>query len=134
MITRFLGALAAGLLVGNILSEALRTGLSALMPQRFDPTLWLGPQQPDSITLLWLLLGWLLSTSASASMASAISGTALAGWLSALCWGLAMLLAGSLAGTEHLVLGAALMTVFAGSLLGNRIAASAADDRAVAAE
>lgn len=134
MITRFLGGLSAGLVVGNILSEALRAGLSTLLPERIDPTQWLGPPQPDTITLLWLLLGWLLSSSASAAMASAISGTSVAGWLSALCWALSMILAGRLAGTDDLILGIALTAVFAGSLLGNRIAACAAAERYVVTE
>lgn len=127
MISRFLASLAAGLLLGNILSEAARTGLGVLMQDRIDPTLWLGPSHPDSLTLLMLLATWLLAATSAAAMASALSGTAVAGWLCALAWTLAMLLTGGLSGTEAPTLTLALGMVLLGTLLGNRIASESAD-------
>jgi hypothetical protein len=126
MIVRFFASLAAGLLVGNILSEAARAGLNVLMPDRIDPTLLLGPVHPDSLTLLFLIGIWLLMAASSSALASAISGTALAGWLCATAWALALALAAGLSGAPDALLGVALTMVVLGTLLGNHLAATAA--------
>lgn len=129
MIVRFFASLAAGLLVGNILSEAARAGLSVLMPNRMDPNLLLGPVHPDSLTLLLLIGIWLLMAASAAALASAISGTALAGWLCAAAWATALALAAGLSGASDALLGVALTMVVLGTLLGNHLAAAAAGPR-----
>lgn len=126
MIVRFLASIAAGLLVGNVLSEAGRVGLAQLVPGTIDPSLLLGSNSPDSASLMLLLVLWLLAACSSAAMATAAAGTSAAGWLCALCWASAMLLTGGLAGTDAIILSTGVATTFAGTLLGNRIALAAA--------
>jgi hypothetical protein len=127
MIVRFFASLAAGLLVGNILTEAARAGLGVLAPDRMDPSLLLGPGHPDSLTLLLLIGIWLLMASSAAALASAISGTAVAGWLCATAWATALALTAGLQGAPDALLAVALTMVVLGTLLGNRLAAVAAE-------
>jgi hypothetical protein len=122
MIARFFAAIAAGLLVGNILAEASRNGLALLAPDYFEAGLWLGPPLPGSLTLLLLMATWLLAGTSSAAMATAIAQSPLAGWLCGIAWSLAIVLTGGLAGTSVTIVLTALGSTLTATLLGNRIA------------
>ena len=119
---RFLAGLAAGLVVGLIVFEALLAGFELL-----TPTTEIGPALAQgeglSLNLIASLLAfWLLAATASASLATAITGWSVTGWLAGLCWLVTITLVAGLGGLTDLTIATAIVAGTAGTAIGIRLA------------
>jgi hypothetical protein len=119
---RFLAGLTAGLVVGLIVFEALLAGSELLTPTtEIGPALAQGEGLPPGL-IACLLAFWLLATTASASLATAITGWSIAGWLTGLCWLVTIILVAGLGGLTDLAIAAAIVAGITGTAIGIRLA------------
>jgi hypothetical protein len=119
---RFLAGLAAGLMVGLIVFEALLAGAELLTPATpIGPALARGEGLSPALTST-VLAFWLLAATASATLATAMTGWSVTGWLAGLCWMVTITLVAGLGGLSDLALAAAMVAGIAGTAIGNRLA------------
>lgn len=121
---RIFKALAAGLAVGVILLEALRTAVQAFAPGHNLYDLAANAGAVPLTALLGLAGAWLLAGTFAGAMATAMAGNRLAGWLAGmlLCLpaGLILMLSG-LEGSVVAIASLPLVGAIAGSAIARRV-------------